>query len=65
MTPEEKQRVFTSLAVIEEKVSNTEDLLKGEIKPDVKKNTRFRIMITGFVLISIPIFGLVMKAFGK
>ena len=61
MTPEQEDKLLVDVAVIVEKVSSIEK----EITPQVKKNTRFRFMITGFVIISLPLFGVVLKVMAK
>ena len=57
MTPEEKLKLFTAVAKIETQVEYIHD----EMNPQVKKNTRFRLYLTGFILISLPIIGIVMR----
>ena len=61
MTPEDETKLLVDVAVIVEKVSTIEK----DISPQVKKNTRFRFMITGFVIISIPLFGVILKVMAK
>ena len=56
-TPEEKQQLLNDVAVTKTKV----EYIHEDIKPEVKKNTRFRLYITGFILISVPLIGVIMK----
>ncbi len=59
MTPAEKSQIISDIATIKTQVGYIHD----EMHPQIKKNTRFRIMLTGFVLISLPIIGLVIRLF--
>lgn len=60
MTDEEKVQLLVDVAVIKTIVTNMGDAHK-ELKPDVKKNTRFRLMISGFILISAPLVAFIIK----
>lgn len=64
MKVSEKEKLLTDVAIIREKITNLVDYIHEDMKPEVKKNSKFRIMVTGFVLISVPIFGIIMKVLG-
>lgn len=57
MTSEEKLKLFTTIAKIETQVGYIHD----EMFPQVKKNTRFRLYLTGFILISLPVIGIAIR----
>ena len=64
MKPEEKVQLFSDIAVIKEKLTNmdkTHESMLKDMKPAVRLNTRFRLMITGFICIALPLVTFAMR----
>lgn len=57
MKQEDQIKLFSNVAEIKAKV----DVIYNEVHPEVKKNTKFRLYITGFILIAAPLAGFAMK----
>ena len=60
MEEKDKIKLFSDIEVIKAHVGHLVDS-HDDTKDDVKKNTTFRVRLTGFILISIPLVGLIMK----
>lgn len=57
MKPEEERQLLVDVAVIKNIVSHLHDEHVA-MKQGIDKNSKFRVMILGFVLIGMPLVGL-------